>query len=125
MAESYLIDTSAVIKYLNGTFPENGLLLIDEIVDKKCSISFISEIELQVWNPSNPEDAVVYQSFIKGSEIIGLSPAIISETVRIRKECKVKLPDALIAATALTNGWVLIADNDKDFSRMNTRSDLY
>ena len=29
MAERYLIDTSAVIKYLNGTFPPAGLLFID------------------------------------------------------------------------------------------------
>ena len=56
MAERYLIDTSGVIKYLNGTFPATGLSLIDSIVDTECILSFISEIELQVWNPTNPAD---------------------------------------------------------------------
>ena len=34
MGERYLIDTSGVIKYLNGSFPLKGLLFMDEIVDK-------------------------------------------------------------------------------------------
>ncbi|WP_138989429.1 type II toxin-antitoxin system VapC family toxin [Larkinella sp. C7] len=118
MAEDYLIDTSAVIKYLNGTLPDNGLLFIDEIVDRKSCVSFVSEIELQVWNPTNPEDLEVYQAFITNSTVVGISPAIVSETIRIRKDFKVKLPDAIIAATALINGWVLIADNDKDFKKI-------
>lgn len=118
MAEDYLIDTSAVIKYLNGTLPDNGLLFIDEIVDRKSCVSFVSEIELQVWNPTNPEDLEVYQAFITDSTVVGISPAIVSETIRIRKDFKVKLPDAIIAATALINGWVLIADNDKDFKKI-------
>ena len=118
MEENYLIDTTAVIKYLNGTRPDDGLLMIDEIVDKRSIISFISEIELQVWNPTNPEDTVVYQTFISNSTVIGISSAIVSETIRIRKEFKIKLPDALIAATALINGWTLVADNDKDFKKI-------
>jgi hypothetical protein len=54
MAERYLIDTSGVIKYLNETFPPSGLSMLDEIVDNECVISFIVEIELQVWDPSIP-----------------------------------------------------------------------
>jgi tRNA(fMet)-specific endonuclease VapC len=118
MEENYLIDTSAVIKYLNGTFPDDGLLLIDEIVDKRSIISFISEIELQVWNPTNSEDTAVYQTFISNSTVVGISSAIVSETIQIRKEFKIKLPNALIAATALINGWTLVADNDKDFKKI-------
>ena len=115
MAERYLIDTSGVIKYLNGTFPATGLSLIDGIVDSECILSFISEIELQVWNPANPDDITIYQSFVSNSTIIGIDSDIIKETIRIRKSYKIKLPDAIIAATALVNDLTLIADNDKDF----------
>ena len=115
MAERYLIDTSGVIKYLNESFPLAGLMFIDEIIDKESIISFIAEIELQVWNPQDPDDLKIYQSFVSQSTIIGIQDGMIQETIRIRKSYKLKLPDALIAATALINDLILIADNDKDF----------
>ena len=118
MDERYLIDSSAVIKYLNETFPDEGIRFIDEIVDAECVISFVSEIELQVWNPPNLEDVAVYSSFVSRSTILGISSALISEAIRIRKFYALKLPDALIAATALTNARTLIADNDKDFTKV-------
>lgn len=118
MAKGYLIDTSAVIKYLNGTLPDKGLELLDQILDKEGIISFITEIELQVWNPPNPLDIEIYLQFIVGSTVLGIEEPIIKETVRIRKNYKLKLPDALIAATAIVYKLTLVADNDKDFSRI-------
>ena len=47
MAEKYLIDTSAVIKYLNETLLDPGLLFMDKILEGGSLISFITEIELQ------------------------------------------------------------------------------
>lgn len=120
MASGYIIDTSAVIKYLNGSFPQTALEFMDGAVDGGSSLSFISEIELQVWTPENPDDLSVYQQFVSGSIIIGVDENIIAETIRIRKSYKIKLPDALIAATAIVNGLTLIADNDKDFLRVQT-----
>ena len=108
MAEGYLIDTSAVIKYLNETLPVNGLSFIDKVV----------EIELQSWNPSDPNDLKNYQLFVSGSKVIGINKSIIDETIRIRKYFKLKLPDAVIAATAIVNDMTLISDNDKDFKKV-------
>ncbi len=120
MAERYLIDTSAVIKYLNGTFSLKGLKYMDDIVDVESVISFISEIELQVWRPTNPDDIIVYQKFVSISTILGLQDGIIAETIRVRKTYNLKLPDALIAATCLVNNLTLIADNDKDFAKVKS-----
>jgi len=119
MATRYLIDTSAVIKYLNGTISEKGLKFIDAVVDSDCSISFISEVELQVWNPINPDDSLIYNQFVSSSFIYGIDNEIISETIAIRKQSNVKLPDAFIAATAIVNDLTLIADNDKDFIKIS------
>lgn len=113
-----MIDTSAVIKYLNGTFPNESLEFLDNILDTGSIISFITEIELQVWTPENPSDMDVYLQFITNSNVLGIDDAIIAETVRIRKSYKLKLPDSLIAATSLIHDLILVADNDKDFIRI-------
>jgi predicted nucleic acid-binding protein len=118
MAERFLIDTSAVIKYLNETLPPGGLSFIDDKVDDECIISFVTEIELQVWNPSDSNLLSTYQIFVSNSTIVGINNKIIQETIRIRKQFKIKLPDALIAATAIINNLTLVADNDKDFEKV-------
>lgn len=118
MAKRYLIDTAGVIKYLNEYFPYNGLVFIDNIIDHESLISFITKIELLVWNPSNPDDLKVYHSFVSGSSVIGINEEIIQETIQIRKNYNLKLPDAIIAATAISNDCTLISDNDKDFLKI-------
>jgi len=64
MASGYLIDTSAVIKYLNSTFPDSALEFIDGIVDGVSNLSFVTEIELQVWTPENPDDLSFFQTHL-------------------------------------------------------------
>ena len=85
MEERYLIDTPGVIKYLNGTIPIDRLNFLDKILDKESVISFIAEIELQVWDPPDPDDMKIYQSFVSKSIIIGIQDGLIQETIRIRK----------------------------------------
>jgi predicted nucleic acid-binding protein len=118
MATKYLIDTSVAIKYLNQTLPTSGVAFIDDFINSDCTISFISEIELQVWSPSNPDDLFVYQQFVSQSNIIGISPEIILETITIRKNYRLKIADAIIAATALKMDLTLVADNDDDFKKI-------
>lgn len=118
MATNYLIDTSVAIKYLNQTLPVSGNAFIDEFINTDCTISFISEIELQVWTPDNPNDIIVYLELVARANIIGINPDIISETIAIRKNHKLKIADTIIAATALKNDLTLVADNDRDFLRI-------
>ena len=118
MGDKYLIDTSAVIKYLSNVLPKKGATFVDQIVDGQCTISFISEIELQVWESPKKEDILVFLDFIKASDIIIVNHDIIQKTIEIRKKFRLKLPDAVIAATAMVYGLTLISDNDKDFVKV-------
>ncbi|SEI41344.1 hypothetical protein SAMN05216327_101360 [Dyadobacter sp. SG02] len=118
MEERYLIDTSAVIKYLNATLPPSGLMLMDGIVDNESIISLITEIELRVWEPTSITDKDIYEAFIKGSIVLDLNRDIVDQTIAIRKKYRLKLPDAFIAATAIINNYTLVADNDKDFRKV-------
>ncbi|MDR6804135.1 putative nucleic acid-binding protein [Dyadobacter sp. BE34] len=119
MEKRYLIDTSAVIKYLNATLPPPGLILMDGIIDDESIISLITEIELRVWEPTDAADKDIYEAFIKGSVVLDLNRDIIDQTIVIRKKYRLKLPDAFIAATAIVNNLTLIADNDRDFGKVD------
>ena len=88
------------------------------IVDNESIISVISRIEIMSWNPDDPNDLKVLETFIDGSEIKNLTEEIILQTIKIRKQAKIKLADAIISATAIVNDLTLIADNDKDFKKV-------
>ena len=118
MEQKFLMDTSAVIKYINRTLPSVAYNFVKEVVQANCTISFISEIELQVWKPTNPLDAVAYSEFVSQAIIIGINATIIAETICVRKDYRLKLADAIIAATAITFNCTLIGDNDRDFSKV-------
>ena len=118
MGQKYLIDTCAVIKYLDEIFPLEALSFMDNIVDEDCKVSFITKIELLVWNPPNPMDIEIRNEFLAGSEIQFVNDEIIDRAIKIRKETNIKLPDAVIAATAMTFNFVLLSDNDKDFLKV-------
>ena len=53
------------------------------------------------------------------SNIITVNQDIIQKTIEIRKKFRLKLPDAVIAATALVYDYTLISDNDKDFVKVS------
>jgi predicted nucleic acid-binding protein len=119
MGEAFVLDTSAVIKYLNESFPEKGYDFVDkEFTNGNTLLSVISRIELLAWKPTNAEEINVYEDFIACSEIIPITEAIILKTIEVRRDYKLKLPDAIIASTALVLNRTLLADNDLDFLRI-------
>ena len=50
---------------------------------------------------------------------LGISEAVIAQTIHIRKAHGLKLPDALIAATALESGETLATRNAKHFASIS------
>lgn len=118
MGKGYLIDTCAVIKFLYGVFPPEGLSFLKSVVDRESILSVINKIELLVYAFPNEKEEEKFNKFISHSRIINLEDDIVHNTIRIRKENNIKLPDAIIAATAITNDLILISDNDKDFNKI-------
>lgn len=113
----YLIDSNEIIDYLNGKLPVDGMIFINSVVDKTPIISVISQIEVLGFK-APPEDALLLNDFINVAQIISLSDNIVHHTIEIRKEHKIKTPDAIVAATALSLNFTLISRNTKDFDKI-------
>ncbi len=118
MAERFIIDSSAAIKYLNNSLPVRSLAFSDKELDKEINISIITKVEILAWDPPDPSDLIIARKFTDGASIFPVDDNIGDIAVSIRKATKVKLPDVLIAATAIVRDLTLVADNDKDFNKI-------
>ena len=67
---------------------------------------------------SQHEKAVV-KRFIDGFQRFDVDNSIISITTELRHATKIKLPDCIIAATAISNDLTLVTRNVSDFQRFD------
>ncbi|MDX2128895.1 MAG: type II toxin-antitoxin system VapC family toxin [Chloroherpetonaceae bacterium] len=114
----YLWDTNIVIQFLAGSFPENARLFLTSISNEEPSLSVVTQIVALSFNFFSINDELIMNSFIDGSKIIPLNDSIILRTIELRKSIRIKLPDAIIAATALVYDFVLITRNTSDFKNI-------
>ncbi len=119
MGIKYLWDTNIVIYYLQQQFPESVEILVDNLTkESNPAISVISEIELLCWKTATDNQLVVLKEFIGDCVVIELEQAIKLKTAEIRKIYNIKLPDAIIAASAIVYELALITRNEKDFMQI-------
>ena len=119
MGTGFLLDSNTVIYLCNGGMPEKAIDFLRIEVGKGIYLSVISEIELLGFNAPTEREALIVESFVVGSSVIPLIRPIILKTIDIRKAYKIKLPDAIIAATALVYDFTLISRNDEDFRKID------
>ena len=107
MGQGYILDSNVIIGYLAGRIPSSGMEIVSEIVSNIPNISVISQIEVLRFNDT-PENEAVLEEFINISKIYPLSNNVVERTIKLCKQIKIKLPDAIIAATALSEGFTLV-----------------
>lgn len=121
MGIKYLWDTNTAIYYLQQQFPPAAEKFIDELLaEAPPAISAITEIELLCWKAATEKDLEVLHNFISDALIIDLEQPIKIKTADIRKQHKIKLPDAIIAATAIIYNLTLISRDTKDFQDISS-----
>ena len=105
-----MLDTNALGPYLDGKFAKE-YVKPKEIV----SISIISQLEF-LSNPQlTPKNRFFFEEFCEIAEIYSLTKEnvdLVNQIVSIIKKYKLKLPDAIIAATAIVNNATLLSADD-------------
>ena len=115
--EQYLIDTNVISDYFSASFSVKGLQFMDYVIDDVPNLSIISQIELFCWQTDAVKEQRV-KDFIADSTIFNITPNIVAHCVNIRRNKRMKTPDAIIAATAIAHGHTLITNNEKDFANI-------
>lgn len=107
-----VFDTNILIDYLNGIDAAKVELARYSI----RQISVISFIEVMVGAKNTTEENAI-QGFLGTFEILELSAEIAREAISIRKQFRLKIPDAIVYASARTQGCMLISRNTKDLKQ--------
>jgi len=109
-----LVDTNILV-YLS-----QRKLRIDEISakDVKLFISVITYMEAMGYSFKSVYEKNMMGSICSSFEIIQIEQPIVEEVIKIRQHHKIKLPDAIILATAVTAKLELITANTYDFKNI-------
>jgi predicted nucleic acid-binding protein len=112
----YLLDTNTVIDFCNSKLPENARKLLTGI---EPSISVITQIELFAGAKIPQQEKLNLEAFVGICTVYdNINTDIVNKTIYIRQQHKTKLPDAIIAATALAYDLTLVTRNTKDFKNI-------
>jgi predicted nucleic acid-binding protein len=105
-----LFDTNILIDYLNGI--DQAQAELARFTDR--SISVITWMEVMVGATRDTEPAI--RRFLASFANIGVEGPVGELAVGLRQQHRIKLPDAIVWATAQVHGCILVTRNTKDFS---------
>ena len=114
MEQKYLIDTNSLIDAQSRKLPEKGLAFFADAINDYFTVSFVTYIEFLGYKAVTQAN----KDFIALATIIEIDKDIIDSCIELRKTSNIKLPDAIIAATALVKNLTIITNNEKDFENI-------
>ncbi len=112
-----IFDTNIFIYHLNNQLNESGENLLRIGLMGQGAYSVISRIEVLGFQQPEMEEDRAKQLLSRLVEL-PLSLEIAERTIQLRKHFRIKVPDAIIAATALEYSLQLITRNTTDFSKI-------
>lgn len=125
-AEKFVLDTNFIIEYLKGVpAPTRFLAAKDK---PELFVSDITRIELLSFPPLDDVEKNRINAFLEHTEILSITQTIGDIAISFRKDTRKKLPDSIIAATAILLGVPLVT-SDKEllavsFQGLSTNSSM-
>lgn len=110
---NYLLDTNILVYALKG------VPTVVPYFEENCFISVVTEIEIIGVEGLSRKELTIRQTAVDFCTIIPLTNTIKNEAIRLKQQFIIKLPDAIIAATALVEGYTLITA-DKGFKKFSS-----
>lgn len=116
---NYLLDTNILIYYFNGSLLPETKNILTNMMQNSFNISVISKMEFLGFNRFDSKERAKAEMFISYTNIISLNDHIVEKVINVRQNRKMKLPDAIIAATSMQHNMELVTHNTKDFKELD------
>jgi predicted nucleic acid-binding protein len=107
-----LFDTNILIDYLNGVEPAK--VEIERVRERFISIVTWMEV---LAGAHDAEEEDVIDLFLRDFTVVDLTRRIARDAVEIRRTHHIRLPDAIVWASARSETAVLVTRNTKDFPK--------
>lgn len=103
---TYLLDTNTVIYLINDH-------LATALPAGRYGVSVITEIELLSFPGLQADEEERIRAFLAVADRVAITDAVRDQTVALRRLHRLKLPDAIIAASAIAENAVLVSNDGK------------
>jgi predicted nucleic acid-binding protein len=114
-----LFDSNILILHLRYALDDATTKLLDAAVQNKlAAISVITRSEVLSWSRHTNESLEMAQNLLANFVSIPVDEQIADAAAQIRRSVNIKLPDALIATTALNTQRTLVTANVRDFEKI-------
>lgn len=107
----FIADTNALL-YI---FKKNACMI--PYLEKSIGISVITEMELLSFPKITDTEEMFFKRMIESCDVISLDDNVKSQAIKIRRTYGTKLPDAIVAATAIESEIPLLTA-DKGFKKI-------
>lgn len=105
------LDSNFVLDYLKGM--PGHVAFMEKHIKQPLWVSVITEIELFSFSEITEAEKAVLHSFLAFVKVVPINDRVKDIAIAFRKDTRRKLPDSIIAATAISLGSEL-ATSDKD-----------
>lgn len=97
----FLLDTNIIIGLLNRNADVLNLLTFKQATVAQCAFSAVTRMELLSYHGLSHDDKQTIEKLLYRMQYLPITSVIEDRTIDFRYKNKGKLPDAIIAATAL------------------------
>lgn len=111
----FLLDTNIIIYALKG------LAEVRPYFDLSPYISVVTEIEILGVKDLSEKEIKIRETAIEFCSVISLSSKVKAKAIELKRSIKMPIPDAIIAATAIQEGFTLVSA-DKGFKKVKELS---
>lgn len=115
MGQGFLMDTNVIIDVLDNALPANGIAFIATLPP---IVSEVTRMELLGWPKATTAQLAPVATFVSNANLLPINELVILKVIEIRQAKRIKLGDAIIAASALVHNLDLITRNTSDFNNI-------
>ena len=113
-----VLDTNPLIYYIDGSAQLDIIERIESAIRAGARFSVVTRIEILSWREHTAASRLKTAELLNQLVEVPLTQSIVDRTIELRSMVSIKLPDAIIAASALVENLPLMTRDTGAFKRI-------